>query len=147
MIVMAEGDDFDIVDDGMDSDFSFKDKKHEEIDKVLSDFRKSDLDKPVENRMRFAHEIKKNPPKPGYMSTVVKPGIYSIDLNVDAHWWFNHVCTVFPLLLDQGIRTHMDLKESFKPEKRLPDFNYMWIVAVVVGIIAIFGTTKVFGFW
>lgn len=143
---MAEGDDFDIVDDGMDSDFSFEEKR-KEIDKVLRNYKKSDVDKPVENRVRFAHEIKKNPPKPGYMKTDVQPGIYSIDLNVDAHWWFNHVCTVFPLLMDQGIRTHMDLKESFKPEKRLPDFNYMWVFVVVIGIIAIFVSTKLFGLW
>ena len=81
------------------------------------------------------------------MRTDVKPGIYSIDLNIDAHWWFNHVCTVFPLLLDQSKRTHVDIKDSFKPEKRLPDFNYMFIFFLVIGLIGVFGFTKIIGLW
>jgi len=101
----------------------------------------------VEDRVRIAHEIKKNPPRPGYMKIDVKPAIYSIDLNNDAHWWFNHVCTVFPFLLDQGIRTHMDLKDSFKPEKRLLDFNYAFLVIAAVGIIGLIVFTKLFGWW
>ena len=69
------------------------------------------------DRIKVAHDIKNNPPKPGFMKVDVPPGIYSIDLNTDAHWWFNHSCTVFPLILDQAKRTHMDLKESFKPKR------------------------------
>lgn len=72
------------------------------------------------------------------MQVDVKPAIYSIDLNTDANWWFTHPCTVFPWLMDQGIRTHMDIKDSFKPEKRLPDFNFMWILLLIAGIIVIF---------
>lgn len=128
----------------MTGDFSFKPKSediHTEVDKLLQKRIQS------EDRVRIAHEIKTHPPKPGYMKTEVKPGIYSIDLNTDAHWWFNHVCTVFPFLLDQGIRTHMDLKDSFKPKKRLPDFNYMFIVIVIVGLIGIIGITKFMGWW
>uniref|UniRef100_A0A6M3LXH2 Uncharacterized protein n=1 Tax=viral metagenome TaxID=1070528 RepID=A0A6M3LXH2_9ZZZZ len=114
---------------------------HDEIDKVITKKMK------VEDRVRIAHEIKKNPPTPGYMKTEVPPGIYSIDLNIDAHWWFHHVCTVFPFLLDQGIRTHMDLKDSFKPEKRLPDFNYMFLFVAIVGVVGIIMVTKMFGWW
>lgn len=99
------------------------------------------------DRVSFAHEIKKHPPKPGFMETEVKPGIYSIDLNVDAHWWFSHVCTVFPLLLDQAKRTHIDLKDSFKEEKRLPDFNMMFIVVLLVGLVGVVLITKFFGWW
>jgi len=102
---------------------------------------------PSVDRVSFAHEIKKNPPTPGYMKVDVPPGIYSIDLNVDAHWWFSHVCTVFPLLLDQAKRTHVDIKDSFKPEKRLPDFNYAFIIVVIVGIIGLIAITKFFGWW
>lgn len=118
-----------------------KDEINKHVDEILKNQIK------VEDRVRVAHQIKKNPPKPGYMHTEVPPGVYAIDLNTDAHWWFNHVCTVFPFLLDQGIRTHVDLKDSFKPEKRLPDFNYMFIVLAVMGVIAIVGLTKAFGWW
>jgi len=114
---------------------------HDEIDKVIKQKIK------VEDRVRIAHEIKKNPPEPGYMKVDIPPGVYSIDLNTDAWWWFNHVCTVFPFLLDQGIRTHMDLKDSFKPEKRLPDFNYMFLAIAIIGIVGIVGITKMFGWW
>ena len=101
----------------------------------------------MEDRVRIAHEIKENPPSPGFMETPVPPGIYSIDLNIDANWWFNHVCTVFPFLLDQGIRTHVDIKDSWKPEKRLPDFNYMFLVIAAVGMIGVVFLTKFFGWW
>ena len=99
----------------------------------------------AEDRVRIAHEIKSNPPEPGYMNVDVAPAIYSIDLNTDAHWWFNHVCTVFPLLMDQGIRTHVDIRDSFKPEKRLPDFNYMWILILFIGVAGVLGGGKLIG--
>lgn len=99
------------------------------------------------SRVKFADDIKNNPPSPGYMKIDVKPAIYSIDLNTDAHWWFTHVCTVFPLLLDQVKRTHMDLKDSFKPERRLPDFNYMFIFIAIIGFVGVFALTKFFGWW
>jgi len=84
---------------------------------------------------------------PGYMKVDVKPAIYSIDLNTDAHWWFSHSCTVFPLILDQAKRTHMDLKDSFKPKRRLPDFNYMFVLFIIIGLIALFAFTKIMGLW
>jgi len=111
---------------------------------------KNDFDKKFKtssSRVSFAHDIKKNPPEPGFMKVEVKPAIYSLDLNIDAHWWFTHVCTVFPLLLDQAKRTHIDIKDSFKPEKRLPDFPYMFIFVAVMGIIVMFAVTKFFGWW
>lgn len=104
-----------------------------EVDRLVK--KKKPLKYDAEDRVRIAHEIKNNPPTPGFMRVDIPPGIYGIDLNTDAHWWFNHVCTVFPLLLDQGIRTHVDIKDSFKPEKRLPDFNYMWIIVLIIGLL------------
>lgn len=118
-----------------------------QIDKKISERKPLEDQYSVGDRIRFAHEIKTHPPEPGYMKVDVKPAIYSIDLNTDAHWWFNHTCTVFPLLLDQAKRTHTDIKDSFKPEKRLPDFNLMWVMILVVGLIGIFAFTKLFGWW
>lgn len=120
-----------------------KDDVEGEIDKSIK--RKKPMKFAVEDRIRIAHEIKSNPPRPGFMKVDVPPAIYSIDLNTDAHWWFNHVCTVFPLLLDQGIRTHVDIKDSFKPKKRLPDFNFIWILILIVGLGMVFLMARMFG--
>ena len=117
------------------------------IDKLFVRDDKNGGDVSELDRVTFAHEIKKHPPEKDYMKVDVKPAIYSIDLNIDAHWWFSHVCTVFPLLLDQVKRTHIDIKDSFKPEKRLPDFNYMFIFVVVIGLAAVISITKVLGWW
>jgi len=129
-------------------DLSF-DKVTKNVDKILKDLESEEKKQHVTgmDRIRFAHDIRNNPPKPGYMEVTIPPGVYSLDLNTDAHWWFGTSCTVFSLLLDQTKRTHMDLKDSFKPEKRLPDFNLMWIVLVVVGLVGIFVGTKFMGLW
>lgn len=148
----------------MNDEIDFSKKKQEdkvkvssvefEVDKVLEAKKKEEkktvqsVEKDEEfSQVQMAHLIKNNPPDKGYMETKVEPSIYCIDLNVDAHWWFNDVCTVFPLLLDQGKRTHIDLKDSFKEEKRLPDFNYMFIVVLFIGLIGIVAITKMFGWW
>lgn len=115
-----------------EDEIDFHPKIEDEIDKTLQ--KKKIIKQSAEDRVRIAHEIKTNPPEPGYMKTDITPAVYSIDLNTDAHWWFNHVCTVFPLLMDQGIRTHVDIKDSFKAEKRLPDFNYIWILILIIGL-------------
>jgi len=127
----------------MTDDIHFEDKR-KEIDKLLEKSTKEQK-YTVGDRIRFAHEIKENPPEPGFMKVDLKPKIYSIDLNTDAHWWFNHTCTVFPLLLDQAKRTHIDIKTSFKPEKRHADFNLMFIVVVIIGFVGIILFAKMFG--
>jgi hypothetical protein len=107
------------------------------IDRLINEMGQKEKEKPkytLSDRIRFAHDIKQNPPKPGFMKTVLEPGIYSIDLNTDANWWFNHQCTVFPLLLTQAKRTYFDLQESFKKEKWMPDFNIMWLMVIIIGI-------------
>jgi hypothetical protein len=138
----------------IDSGFSFPKKSfddiHKQIDKKLDKKQKKSIDedmveKEVDSRIRIAHEIKNHPPKPGYMKVDVSPAIYSIDLNTDAHWFFNHVCTVFPLLLDQAIRTHVDVRDSFKPQKRKLDFQYWWVILLPVGLILILYVLSTFG--
>jgi len=133
----------------MSKDFSFKKIDEEdigsEVDKIIkkkTEVAKKDIvysEKQTIDRVKLAHEIRTNPPKPGYMRVDVLPGIYSIDLNTDAHWFFHHVCTVFPFLIDQAVRTHVDIRDSFKPEKRKLDFEYWWILFIPIGmIIAVF---------
>jgi len=131
-----------------EDDVSFDDVTHN-VDKLIDEISKEEKKQKISgmDRINFANDIRNNPPKPGFMKVDVPPGIYSIDLNTDAHWWFGTSCTVFPLLLDQAKRTHMDLKDSFKPEKRYPDFNFMWVVLIIVGLVGIFAGTKFMGLW
>ena len=124
-----------------EDDIDFRVDIEKEVDSLVKQ-KKPEIKKSAENRIRIANEIKNNPPVPGYMQVDVPPGVYSIDLNTDAHWWFNHACTVFPFLFDQGIRTHVDIKDSFKPEKRLPDFNFVWIILLIAGIGIMFALAK-----
>ena len=129
------------------------DDTHKEVDKLIKkkiEPKKSgDISlKPSMDRVRIAHEIRTNPPKEGFMKVNVEPGIYSIDLNIDAHWWFNHVCTVFPFLIDQAVRTHVDIRDSFKPEKRKLDFQYWWLLLIpilfIVGLLIMNMFFKIF---
>jgi len=132
-----------------EDDVSFEDTSRAidaALEKTFDNEKKMDK-KNTMGRIRFADRIRNNPPKPGFMKVDVEPGIYSIDLNTDADWWFNRSCTVFPLLLDQAKRTHIDIKDSFKPEKRLPDFNFAFLFILIVGVIGIVLGTKMFGLW
>lgn len=65
-------------------------------------------------------------------------GIFNIDLNVDAYWWFVRSCNVFPTILDQGIRTHLDIKKSHEPEKRKVEIPYFLIGAAILGLLFLF---------
>lgn len=132
-----------------DEDISFDDTTRaidETLEKMKNKEKKIDRKKTM-GRIRFADKIRNNPPRPGYMEVSVKPGIYSIDLNTDADWWFNRSCTVFPLLLDQSKRVQADLKDAFKPERRLPDFNYAFLIILIAGVCGILLFTKLFGLW
>ncbi len=68
----------------------------------------------------------------------IHKGIFAIDLNVDAYFWFVRACNIFPLILDQGIRTHLDIKKAHMPEKRRHEFPWILIGLVITGIIFIF---------
>jgi hypothetical protein len=118
-------------------DFSEKEK---EIDALVNQLKtetdKKDTDLTAIDKIKVGHEIRTNPPNPGFMKVDVPPAIYSIDLNTDAYWWFNRISTVFPLILNQAIRTYVDIKDSFKPEKRKIEFPYLFLLLAIVGIAA-----------
>jgi len=126
----------------MDKDSISFEKAKDEVDRLLKkkieEEKKEKIisEKQTMDRIKLADEIRTNPPKPGFMRVNVPPAIYSIDLNTDAHWWFHHVCTVFPFLIDQAVRTHVDIRDSFKPEKRKLDFEYWWLLFIPIGLIA-----------
>lgn len=67
----------------------------------------------------------------------VYDGIFNIDLNADAYFWFVRSCNVFPLILDQGIRTHLDIKKAYLPEKRKLEVPWILIGLGITGFIFI----------
>lgn len=117
---------------------NFSEKEKEELDILVNQLKieteKRDAELTAIDKIKIGHEIRTNPPKPGFMKVDVQPAIYSIDLNTDAYWWFNRICTVFPLILNQGIRTYVDIKDSFKPEKRKIEFPYLFLILAIAGI-------------
>lgn len=67
----------------------------------------------------------------------VYDGIFNIDLNADAYFWFVRSCNVFPLILDQGIRTHVDIKKAHEPEKRRAPIPWLLIGLGIAGFVFI----------
>ena len=84
------------------------------------------------------HEEAEGIPGETIKKVAVYNGLFSIDLNIDAYFWFVRACNIFPLILDQGIRTHLDIKRSHEPEKRRHELPIALIGAVIAGIILIF---------
>ena len=98
------------------------DEKHKKAIAIISNHEEKDKDGKVKAKRKIA----------------LYDGIFSIDLNVDAYWWFVRSCNVFPTILDQGIRTHLDIKKAHEPEKRKLEFPWALIGLVACGIFLIF---------
>lgn len=75
--------------------------------------------------------------KDGKTFTEIVKGIFEIDLNNDAYWWFIRTPTVMPQLIDQSVRTHIDIKNAHKPEKRKIEIPYLLIIAFAIGALII----------
>jgi len=127
------------------------DEKHK---KVLDEIRKLDELNPLEQAIKYT-AVKRNLPKPGYMKVElhkekdetgqplivskskdkeIKHGpFYVVDLNV-ALMANIAACpsNVVPMLIDQAQRLAVDKMKTFKPEKRAKEFNYWWIVFILL---------------
>ena len=104
---------------------------HDKIDKTLETMKEQ-----IET-VEAIREIEDHPPKPDYMQVKLEPGVEVIDL----HTLFKAELsdcpgTVIPMLVDHTVRTALDLKKAFKPEKRHLDFEYWWLLFIPVGLIA-----------
>jgi len=92
----------------------------------------------VRDKIKLVDEIKSNPPVKGEMETEIKDGIYSIDLDTLLNAQISDCpATVIPMLIDHGIRTAVDIKETYKPEKRAMDFHYVWVLILIAGIFGV----------
>ena len=143
-----------------------RDKDLNDIEKHIDDIdiKKLDENNPSENAMRF-NIIKKNPPKPGYMEVeyfkakdengqevcvtesrdktgklkrILTDPIMAIDLNIlISHNIAACPNNVIPMLIDKSVQTALEEKEVFKAEKRRKDFNWWWIVFLLIPIPAV----------
>ena len=89
----------------------------------------------MRDKIKLVQQVRNDPPKTGVMKVEVPEGIHVIDLNtlLDAQL-SDCPATVIPMLIDHGVRTAVDIKESYKPEKRLVNFNFWWVVAIILGL-------------
>jgi len=100
----------------------------------------------IRDKIKLIDEVQKHPPKPDEMKTDIPDGIYAIDLNtLLAAQLSDCPATVIPMLIDHGVRTAVDIKETYKPEKRLLEFHYWWVIFLVLGLgITLFAAKYIF---
>jgi len=129
-----------------DDDFSFKPKQPNDKGDDLGFRPKRDvsgeIDKKingnvhaVRDKLKLLNDVRENPPKKGVMETRVEEGLYAIDLRalLDAQLT-DCPATVIPMLIDHGVRTAVDIKDTYRPEKRILPFEYWWIIFLIIGI-------------
>ena len=121
-------------------DFSFKKSDvHEDIDEALKQLRTRD-------KIQLVEKVKAEPPETGYMKEEIQPGVYAIDLNTLLMAQLSDCpATVIPMLIDHGVRTAVDIKETYKPEKRALAFQYWWILFLIMGLGAAYLFLSMFG--
>ena len=115
-----------------DDKFSFKPGKkdvHDDIDTELKSLQKRD-------KIQLVTDVKEKPPKPGEMKVEIKDGeVYAIDLNALLLAQLSDCpATVIPMLIDHGVRTAVDIKKAYNPEKRHLDFQYWWLIFLIIGL-------------
>lgn len=103
----------------------------------------------VRDKLKLQEDIKNKPPEKGEMTTVIPPGTYAIDLNALVNAQIvNCPGTVIPMLIDHGVRTAVDIKETYKPEKRIISFKWLWAVVLFLGVMVVtYFSGMIFGLW
>jgi len=96
-------------------DISFSPKKgdgdvHSKIDEELFKIR---------DKVKIIDDIKTNPPPPGAVGVTLEKGVHEIDLStLLSSQIVDCPGTVIPMLIDHGVRTAVDIKDTYKPERR-----------------------------
>lgn len=92
------------------------------------------LDK-IRDKVKLVDDVKRNPPKPDSMKVEIPSGLYAVDLATLLNAQLvDCPATVIPMLIDHGVRTAVDIKDSYKAEKRKLDFQYWWVLILVITI-------------
>lgn len=130
----------------------------------INNIRNLDENNPIEHALKF-NEVKKNPPKSGYMEVKCYEGkdendnpiiiseskqedgtikklyhnpFFTVDLNTAIMANIAQApMNVVPMLIDQGQQLVMNEKKEYKPEKRKDEFNWWWIVFILLIIIGV----------
>ena len=90
----------------------------------------------IRDKIQLMDNIKNNPPRPGEMKQTIAEGVYEIDLDALLAAQINDCpATVIPMLIDHGVRTAVDIKQTYKPEKRILDFQYWWVIFLAIGLL------------
>lgn len=94
--------------------------------------------KEIGDKIQLTKEVEKNPPEPGEMNVELKPDLYEIDLNTLLNAQLSDCpATVIPMLIDHGVRTAVDIKNVYRPEKRYLGFQYWWVIFLAIGFVCI----------
>jgi len=117
----------------MVEDNPFKPKKQiggsieEQIDEELKSLHNRD-------KIKLMNNVKEKPPEQGDMTVSFEEGVYQVDLRTLLNAQISDCpATVIPMLIDHGVRTAVDIKDTYKPEKRFVRFEYWWIIFLILG--------------
>ena len=100
----------------------------DEIDRKLMDLREND-------KIKLMNEVQKSPPEPKDMEVELPDDVYRIDLRTLLNAQLSDCpSTVIPMLIDHAVRTAVDIKDTYRPERRLPQFEYMWVIFLIIGL-------------
>jgi hypothetical protein len=86
----------------------------------------------IEDKVRIEHTDTE-----GIKHVEFTDGLFNIDLRNDANWWFIRTPDVVPGMINQAVRTALDVKKCHEPEKRKLEFPYVLIIAFIIGAIII----------
>ena len=112
-----------------------EDDIYKKIDEKLKDFDRSTREAQIRDRIRLLNDVRENPPEKGEMSVEIPEGIYAIDLRALLEAQLTDCpATVIPMLIDHGVRTAVDIKNAYKPEKRRLNFEYWWVIFMIIGL-------------
>lgn len=94
--------------------------------------------KEIGDKIQLTNKAEKNPPEPGEMKVELKPGLYEVDLNTLLNAQLSDCpATVIPMLIDHGVRTAVDIKNVYRPEKRYLGFQYWWVIFLAIGFVCV----------
>ena len=76
----------------------------------------------------------------------ITDGLFAIDFRNDCNFWFNRSPVTVPSMINQAVRTHLDVKKCYEMEKRKVEIP-VWLIAALIGgtIIIILMLWSLFG--
>lgn len=113
-------------------DFKPVDQEKDMHDKIDTELLK------IRDRIKIMDDVKTKPPIPGEMTQTIPEGVYAVDLDTLLSAQINDCpATVIPMLIDHGVRTAVDIKQTYKPKKRVLDFQYWWVIFLIIGLMGV----------